>query len=119
MTDHTEFYPTPAELDYSKNRDHYAHGVAGHSGWRCGDCAREAVNVTKVAVHGVDYWQNQQIAWQEECDKLQVEFDVRVADHFPEHLPQNCELCPSAPIMPAKPFPPVERALTQLKKNEA
>jgi len=105
-TDHK--YPTPAHETFDLQAD-VPHNVNGHTGFRCLECARTSNNMISIVQDGGDYWQNKQISWQEECDTVMSMFDERVAEHFPEHLAKNCEICPSKPILPTKPNPPVER----------
>ncbi len=89
------------------------HGQPGHKGVCCGQCARLSVSQVQAAPTGGDHWQNKQIEWQESCDKIFRIFDDAVADHFPDHLPVNCEACPTPPDLPVKPLPPVERSIAQ------
>lgn len=107
--------PSAAIVDYEKKRDHYAHGVEGHTGFRCGLCAGDSKVSVQISEHGVDHWQNKQIQWQEECDKIMVAFDVAVSNHFPNHLPANCQECPVSPELPEKPTQPFERRWTDSK----
>lgn len=92
------------------------HGVEGHIGYKCGQCAREAPVVIQLADSGGEYWQNLQLLWQEECDVLQNSFDADVAAHFPNHKPIGCTECPTPFAMPVKPNPPSERAVRQNAK---
>lgn len=90
-----------------------AHGVEGHIGYRCGQCAQQSDVVILLADSGGDYWQNLQLKWQEECDIVQNTFDTAVATHFPDHQPYDCASCPVPGKMPVKPNPPAERAIKQ------
>lgn len=90
-----------------------AHGVVGHQGYRCYQCAHQSGITIQLAETGGDYWQNLQLAWQEECDVLQNKFDAEVAAHFPDHFPIGCQTCPTTFEMPVKPLPPAERAVRQ------
>jgi len=105
-TDHK--YPTAAHEAFALQSD-VPHNVNGHTGFRCIECARESPVMVSIVDDGGDYWQNVQIQWQEECDKVMSAFDEAVAIHFPVHQPQNCQTCPVKPILPEKPNPPVER----------
>jgi len=104
------------ELD-TQLREKAPHGVEGHLGWRCKECAMLAAVVVFAEPLGPDHWQNKQIAWQEECDVVMVAFDASVAAHFPVHLPQNCNTCPVKPILPPKPVAPVERVTAQKARS--
>lgn len=105
-TDHK--YPN-AQVEWYSDIADMDHGINGHTGWRCLECARDGEQMNAVESDGGDYWQNKQIAWQEDCDNLIVGFNEQVADHFPDHRPFGCVNCPVAPLMPAKPNPPIER----------
>ncbi len=113
----------PYEIEMELNGAWYEHGTEKHTGYRCGICALATGRAVQVFPDLGSYWLEKQVAWQEECDVLMVGFDVQVAKHFPDHLPptpiidklgqttwaHNCETCPKAPDMPAKPLPPFER----------
>jgi len=93
------------------------HGEFAHMGYRCVQCARDAEFEVEITQDTADYWQGQQIAWQEMCDMVMSGFDEAVAEHFPEHIPLNlktgeprCTTCPVKPILPIKPNPPIERS---------
>lgn len=100
-----------------------AHGLPGHTGHRCYACAYDSEQTVEIHEDSGDYWQSKQIAWQEDCDVVMVEFDKAVATHFPDHLPpvavtdargqvtwdRQCLTCPVVPVMPDKPEPPFER----------
>lgn len=107
-TDHK--FPNAAVEEFSHNSD-VEHGMEGHKGFRCLECARISPNMIGIVSDGGDYWQNKQIAWQEECDVVFRAFDDAVAAHFPNHLPQNCQSCPVPPALPERPNPPAERRL--------
>jgi len=101
---------TPHEIDLDKGNNPTAHGTEGHTGFRCGQCARAANTVVEAyPIHAPDLWQKKQIDWQEECDEVFRAFDDAVAAHFPNHLPMGCVNCPVAPDLPIKPEPPYER----------
>lgn len=106
-TDHR--YPN-ADVQWYADIADVEHGVNGHSGFRCLECARISGRMNSIEADSGDYWQNQQISWQEDCDNLIVAFNEEVADHFPVHTPfGKCISCPVAPQMPPKPNPPIER----------
>ncbi len=93
------------------------HGMEGHMGYRCGECARSSPGACLGTPDGGDYWQNQQLKWQEQCDVLQNEYDHEVSAHYKVHVPtmllaegEVCN-CPVPPDMPPKPSQPIERAL--------
>lgn len=109
-------YPPPHVVDWEKKSDKYNHGELGHIGYRCGKCAIESGNSISLNTHGVDHWQDKQIAWQEECDVIMSQFQTDVAEHFPNHTSSKYCNCPDKPVLPVKPAPPVERSLN--KKNE-
>lgn len=109
-------YPPAQVVDWGKKSDAHNHGELGHIGYRCGLCALESGRSISLNTHGVDHWQDKQLAWQEECDTIQVHFDETVAAHFPDHKAVNCQTCPETTQMPPKPLPPVERSLN--KKND-
>ena len=90
-----------------------AHGVEGHIGLRCYQCAFQSGITVQLAATGGSYWQNLQLQWQEECDVVQNTFDEAVATHFPNHKPYDCDSCPVPGKMPIKPLPPAERAVNQ------
>jgi len=98
----------------------YLDRIRRPAGYRSSVSAADSVSQCKIQPTTVDYWQDKQLAWQEDCDVVMVQFDRDVADHFPVHQPmdmktgQVCPTCPQRPILPLKPHPPVERALTQL-----
>lgn len=104
--------------DFQKRSDGLAHGEEGHNGFRCGICARESPGMLAITDHGIDYWQDKQLEWQEECDMVMSQFDSDVADHFPVHRPGDptCD-CPLKPTLPMKPNPPFERALGKTAPN--
>ena len=100
--------PTAYELDSEANED-VDHGVDGHSGYKCGQCALASGRAVVVYPDTLDFWQDLQIAWQEDCDVIFAAFDDSVATHFPNHLAVNCKSCPVKPKLPVKPEPPNER----------
>lgn len=108
----TDLIPTEIDDYQKKSAQGAEHGTLGHNGFRCGQCAGLSSD-SKITAndHGVDYFQNKQIGWQEECDVIMSQFQTDVADHFPDHLPQNCQTCPVKPDLPPKPMPPIERSL--------
>lgn len=110
-------YPPTDVVDWRKKSDHHNHGEEGHIGYRCGQCAREATDTIEITLDTVDYWQAKQLDWQEECDRIQVDFDERSAAHWPEHKAVNCQECPKTIPMPVKPNPPIERALKQIQSE--
>ncbi len=116
MTDHTTEYPDPAEDEWKKKSENAPHGVEGHIGYRCGQCASASPTGVRVTDHGIDYWQNKQLQWQEECDSQMHGYNMAKSLHEegPTHLPINCVGCPQPTPLPSKPVPPFERALTQL-----
>ncbi len=89
------------------------HGMDGHIGHRCKQCAYLSGKTVAIAPAGPDHWQSLQIAWQEQCDVIFRQFDDAVAAHFPKHLPANCPDCPETPPLPIKPVAPVERSTAQ------
>jgi len=107
-----EWYAHPSVSDV-------AHGLDGHIGFRCLECARVAIDgMTAVESSSQDYWQNLQLDWQEECDILQSKFDKDVTAHLPFHIPPKlfgstvipqCKSCPIPAALPLKPNPPKER----------
>lgn len=112
--------PTSYELSVPEDP---SHGVDGHSGYRCYQCALISPGLVMIAVAGGDYWQNLQLSWQEECDKLQNLYDDAVALHFPIHIDsrllgkdETCD-CPKPQQMPPKPIPPAERSVTQAARD--
>jgi len=105
---------TAYEIDREKGNRITQHGTPGHTGWRCGECARESANTVSIYTHNSTYWIERELEWQEVCDQLQNVFDQNVADHFPVHKPSGCTTCPKTPTMPDKPEAPFERALTQI-----
>lgn len=105
-TDHR--YPN-AQVEWYSDIADMDHGINGHTGHRCLECARMSGVMVAVESDSGDYWQNKQLDWQEECDRLIVGFNEKVALHFPKHSPMNCTMCPKAPPMPERPNPPVER----------
>lgn len=112
MTDHTAEYPEPGVIDFQKKRD-VPHDTEGHIGYRCSQCAQQSRGGVRVTEHGIDYWQNKQIAWQEECDTIMHNHNNAITEHLPEHKPVDCTECPQQPDLPKKPEPATERALTQ------
>jgi len=118
MPDIYETEQTPLAIqDFQKKSDGLAHGEEGHNGWRCGLCARESLNQVSANTHGVDYWQDKQLAWQEACDRVMAKFDEDVAEHFPNHQPQGCTNCPVREVLPIKPNPPFERVLGKVNTD--
>ncbi len=107
---HPDERPTSYELSVP---DDTIHGELGHIGYRCYICAQLSSVMIQAASSGGEYWQNKQLLWQEECDKLQNQFDADVAAHFPDHYPIGCKTCPTTFEMPPKPLPPSERAIAQ------
>lgn len=112
-------YPEPEVVDWRLKSDHHNHGEKGHIGYRCGQCAQLSKETVYITRDSVDYWQNLQIDWQEACDIIMSEFQQDVQDHFPDHLPANCQDCPVQGSLPEKPLPPVERSLKQIQSAEA
>jgi len=109
---HPEERPTAYQLSDLDNDG--AHGSDGvHSGYRCYQCAQQSGSSILLASDSGEYWQNKQLDWQEECDVIQSNFDLEVANHFPLHLAIDCKSCPKTGVMPKKPEPPAERALGQ------
>jgi len=113
--DHTQgIHPDDRPTAYEQSvPDDGAHGVVGHIGYRCYQCAQLSGVMIQLADNSGEYWQNLQLLWQEECDVVQNTFDDAVATHFPNHQPYNCESCPVPGEMPVKPLPPAERAVRQ------
>jgi len=105
-TDHK--FPNASVEWYEKISD-LPHNMNGHTGHRCIECARESENPISTESDSGDYWQNKQLAWQEECDVIMAKFDREVAIHFPAHMPMNCTTCPMTGTLPPKPNPPIER----------
>jgi len=93
------------------------HGLDGHIGVRCYQCAQLSDIMIQLASDGGEYWQNKQLLWQEECDELQNKFDLDVATHWPNHQPIGCTTCPVVYDMPEKPLPPSERAIGHNANN--
>lgn len=91
------------------------HGVEGHIGFRCGECAEASENMCQVAPTSADYWQTKQIRWQELVDISLRAFDDSVAAHFPDHKAVDCPDCPVPLALPQKPVSPTERAVSQAK----
>jgi len=89
------------------------HGDDGHIGFRCYACAQISDTSILLADDSVDYWQNLQLNWQEQCDLLQNKYDNDIASHFPNHVAIGCEECPKPYAMPLKPIAPAERAFKQ------
>lgn len=104
--------PDSQILDFERHQSP-GHGAEGHTGYRCGSCAAESGVAILAAPDTGNYWQNLQIAWQEQCDILFNQFDDAVATHFPLHTGPGCKTCPTKPEMPPKPIKPNERALKQ------
>lgn len=110
--------------DWSLFAESTPHGIEGHTGWRCRQCAMESQTVSLIASDTGEYWQNMQLAWQEECDRLQNEYDDANAKHLLEdHVPkilrgkdETCN-CPVPAQMPIKPNPPAERAWKHRARN--
>lgn len=109
-------YPSAAIVDWEKKKEKAPHGEPGHNGYRCILCAEQSPSRVAATDHSLDHWQTQQIDWQEQCDKLQIEFDEEVSSHFPEHKPQGCTSCPTPPEYPPKPTRPIDRAASQSKE---
>lgn len=109
-------YAPAAEVDWQKKSDSHNHGEIGHIGYRCGQCAQESAHSVGITENSVDYWQTKQLEWQEECDGIMAKFQQDVQDHFPDHLPVNCQGCPTQDTLPPKPMPAIERALKQNSK---
>lgn len=107
---------TAWELDWPRAGGEPAHGLEGHTGYRCKECAMGSKNPILVESDSGDYWQTKQIRWQEEVDDLHNQFNAQIEAHFPSHQAIGCSSCPKSPAMPAKPMPPVERAVRQSKK---
>lgn len=103
---------TAYQIDQAKTAD-VPHGVPGHIGFKCGQCARLAQSCVRGLPTDHDYWQDKQIRWQEEVDTKLREFDDSVAAHFPDHKAVDCPDCPSTAALPVKPTPPQERAVAQ------
>lgn len=110
-------YAPPEVIDWEKKSDQHNHGEEGHIGYRCAQCAYLSGAMVSMNEHGIDHWQDKQIAWQEECDKRMSAFDVAVAEHFPVHRERDplCE-CPQRPNLPEKPAPPFERSLGKVNE---
>ncbi len=105
--------PSSFELDQRAGNRKTAHGEEGHTGWHCGECAMLAKDnvVSAFPPHDDDHWQDTQLHWQEECDKLH---SAKIT-HLPSHEPNNtssecsvlrekCILYESDPIKPVKQF---------------
>lgn len=107
---HPDDKRTSHEIDREKGNNQVQHGVEGHTGWKCGQCAHESETPSVIYPRDADdIWQDKQLFWQEQCDVIFRDFDTAVAEHFPDHLPQNCTTCPVKPTMPPKPVRPYER----------
>lgn len=100
---------TMYEVEREQFKEWIVHGQPGHTGYKCGQCARESLNMVEYTPNSREYWQNLQINWQESIDGIMSDFDASVAAHFPVHQPQNCQTCPVKPVLPEKPNPPTER----------
>lgn len=110
-------YPEPEIVDWEAKSDQHFHGEDGHTGYRCGQCAREAVEQVASTDYSVDYWQTKQIQWQEDCDVIMADFDRRVAQHFPKHKAVKCKTCPKTSPLPEQPNPPIERSMGQVDES--
>jgi len=97
---------TAYEEDLVRTRPGTQHGQEGHTGFRCSQCAAESLNpILMYSYESRDERrQNALLDWQEQCDALQNDFDIAVADHFPKHDGHNpnCD-CPRPLMMPARP----------------
>lgn len=105
----------PAAPKFDQWQADELHGVPGHHGYLCRQCAFLSEITVQAAPTGADHWQNLQIAWQEDCDIVFRQHDVDTWQHMSSgtHQPVNCLLCPVPPVMPVKPEPPYERAIGQ------
>lgn len=102
-------YPPAADIDWAKHFGSSEHGTDDHYGFRCPECAALSKVPIQLIDRHVDYWQNVQISWQEDCDKIMAKFDEAVADHFREHTGPQCQTCPEKSVLPPKPLPVFER----------
>jgi len=102
---------TAAVIDWRLKGGGIEHGAPDHDKYtyRCYQCALESLSTSMIYPDNTDYWQDKQLKWQEECDGIMADFDRRVAIHFPQHQPVNCQSCPMTGILPPKPEPPWER----------
>lgn len=83
-------YDEDRPSSYQIDRDHgnrvTTHGEEGHTGWKCIECAMEAkLVVSAFPPHDDDHWQDVQLIWQEECDKLH---SAKI-NHLPDHTPND------------------------------
>ncbi len=106
--------PSAYQIDHSKGNNYIAHGEEGHTGFKCSACAMMSENcVSAFPPHDDDHWQDQQLKWQEECDKLHSQ----KINHLPSHTPQvaQSDCCPERAQCciyqndPAKPIKQFER----------
>ena len=101
---------TQDDLEREAGVSYIQHGAPGHTGMRCRECAYQSKAVIPLyPAHDDDGWQDRLIKWQENCDTLMHDFDIRVAEHFPVHQPAGCTTCPTKPSLPIKPVVPYER----------
>jgi len=105
--------PSAYQIDRDMGNRVTAHGEEGHTGWKCIMCAFEATDVVVsiFPMHDDDAWQDVQLKWQEECDKLH---SAKI-NHLPDHTPNNastpcytetadCILYEQDPVKPIKQF---------------
>lgn len=78
--------PSAHQMDRDAGNRVTEHGEEGHTGWKCIECAFEGQNVVSAfPPHDDDHWQDVQLKWQEECDKLH---SAKI-NHLPDHVPNN------------------------------
>jgi len=120
---HNDDRPTSYEIDRKMGNRVTEHGEEGHTGWRCIKCAMESeVMVSAFPAHSDDHWQDVQLGWQEECDKLH---SAKI-DHLPVHQPNNmsseCSVVREECVLyqpdPPKPVKQFERLGSRIWKGD-
>ena len=99
--------PTGFEIESEQQGRFIQHGDEGHTGWRCAMCAPKAHRLYPKDSAG--HWAAMQLAWQEECDRIQNGVDQRLLAHARARHQGPCECDLDEPVMPPKPVAPYER----------
>lgn len=83
--------PSSYEIDRAMGNRSTTHGEEGHTGWKCIKCAMEADTVVSAfPPHDDDHWQDVQLHWQEDCDKLHSAKITHLPDHVPNDRASDC-----------------------------
>lgn len=100
-------------FDGSDRKTFYEQQCERHPDWRTSTPPTVSGAEVRLTPHQHDYWQDKQMAWQEQVDDKMLQYDASVAAHWPVHLAVGCTGCPKTQTMPIKPSPPFDRALLQ------